>query len=94
MGERMSSARSSKFREDRLQNSKPGEPVDLWIYSSFQKDHWVARKGEEWTRAELFAGPIYWTGESFYRLYRSKTQGQPAGSLVGFVLRIFIRPPQ
>ena len=29
---------------DRVQKAKPGELVELWIYSAYPKDHWIARK--------------------------------------------------
>ncbi len=81
MGERMSSARPSKLREDRLQNSRPGEPVDLWIYSSFQKDHWVARKGEEWTRAE-HPGTAIRIGNELFEILVVEATAEP-----GYVVR-------
>jgi hypothetical protein len=37
--------------------------------------------------------PAYWALESLYRLYRAKSQGQPAGSLVGYVLALVVHPP-
>jgi hypothetical protein len=39
------------------------------------------------------AGPVYLTLESVYRLYMAKARRQPAGSAVGYVLRLVIRPP-
>lgn len=42
---------------------------------------------------ERLAGPIYLSLESLYRLYRSQLRGLATGSLVGYVLRWFIRPP-
>jgi len=43
---------SDKLPGDRLQNAAPGEPVDMWIYSAFPKDHWVARKAADFTHVE------------------------------------------
>jgi hypothetical protein len=40
------------------------------------------------------AGPVYLILESLYRLYRAKALGEPAGSIVGYVLRLAIRPPR
>jgi hypothetical protein len=41
-----------------------------------------------------FAGPAYLILESAYRLYQAKALGRPAGSVVGYVLRVVIRPPK
>lgn len=41
-----------KLLSDRLQNAQPGEPVELWIYSAFPKDNWIARKAGDATHAE------------------------------------------
>ena len=40
------------------------------------------------------AGPAYLIVESLYRLYRAKAAREPAGSLVGYVLRLAIPPPK
>lgn len=37
---------------DRVEDARPGEPAEKWIYSSFQKDHWVARKHGDLRRAD------------------------------------------
>jgi hypothetical protein len=42
----------SKLLADRVENARPGEPVEKWIYSSFQKDHWLARKRGDLMRAD------------------------------------------
>lgn len=39
------------------------------------------------------AGPAYLILESLYRLYRAKAVGEPAGSMVGYILRLAIPPP-
>jgi len=40
------------------------------------------------------AGPVYLILESLYRLYEAKAVGEPAGSLLGYVLRLVIHPPK
>jgi hypothetical protein len=40
------------------------------------------------------AGPAYLILESLYRLYKAKVVGQPAGSVVGYILRLVIHPPR
>jgi hypothetical protein len=47
-------------------------------------------------RAMYFAltGPAYLILESLYRLYKAKAAGEPAGSIVGYVLRLAIQPPR
>jgi hypothetical protein len=47
-------------------------------------------------RATILAlvGPAYLILESLYRLYRAKAVGEPAGSIVGYVLRLAIHPPR
>lgn len=44
-------------------------------------------------RAAYFV-PAYWTLESLYRLYRAKSRGQPAGSVVGYALSLVLHPPR
>ncbi len=41
-----------KLLGDRVQDARPGEPAERWIYSSFEKDHWHAHKSGDLTRAE------------------------------------------
>jgi hypothetical protein len=38
--------------------------------------------------------PLYWVLESLYRLHRSKSAGQPAGSLIGYVLALAVHAPR
>ncbi len=47
-------------------------------------------------RGTIFAlaGPAYLVLESLYRLYEAKAEGEPAGSLAGYVLRLVIHPPR
>ena len=40
------------------------------------------------------AGPAYLILESLYRLYHAKAVNEPAGSLVGYILRLAIPPPR
>ena len=42
----------------------------------------------------VLAGPAYLILESLYRLYKAKAVGEPAGSIVGYVLRLVIHPPR
>lgn len=42
---------SSNLAPDRLQNAPPGEPVEVWVYSAFEKEHWVARRSGDQTHA-------------------------------------------
>ncbi len=46
--------------------------------------------------ATLYAAvsPVYLIFESIYRLYQSKVRGLPAGSLAGYLLGLFLRPPR
>ncbi len=41
-----------KLLGDRVQEARPGEMAERWIYSSFEKDHWHAHKSGDLTRAE------------------------------------------
>lgn len=38
--------------------------------------------------------PVYMVFESLYRLYQSKRKGQPAASVLGLLLSVFIHPPK
>jgi len=42
----------------------------------------------------VLAVPAYLILESLYRLYRAKAMGEPAGSIVGYFLRLVIHPPR
>lgn len=42
---------STKLAPDRLRNAGPGEPVEVWIDSAFEKDHWIARRPGDLTHA-------------------------------------------
>jgi hypothetical protein len=39
-------------------------------------------------------GPAYLILESTYRLYKAKGVREPAGSIIGYALRLVIRPPK
>lgn len=41
----------SHLAPDRLRNAQPGEPVEVWVYSAFEKDHWIARRPGDQTHA-------------------------------------------
>jgi len=47
-------------------------------------------------RATILAlvGPAYLILESLYRLYKAKAVGEPAGSVLGYLLRLAIHPPR
>jgi hypothetical protein len=42
----------------------------------------------------MFVGSLYFVMESLYRLYVSKGQGRPAGSLAGWILQWIVSPPR
>jgi hypothetical protein len=42
----------------------------------------------------VLAGPAYLILESLYRLYKAKAAGEPAGSVLGYLLRLAIHPPR
>jgi len=42
----------------------------------------------------VLAAPAYLILESLYRLYRAKAMGEPAGSIIGYVLRLAVHPPK
>jgi hypothetical protein len=42
----------------------------------------------------VLAGPAYLILESLYRLYKAKAAGEPAGSILGYLLRLAIRAPR
>ena len=46
------------------------------------------------TTVFAIAGPLYLICESLYRLYQSRVRGLPAGSLVGYLLRLVISSPR
>jgi hypothetical protein len=63
----VASARPAELLPDRLQNAAPGEPVELWIYSAFPKDNWLARKAADWTHAE-YPGTAIQIGGKLYEI--------------------------
>ncbi len=69
-------ASSSKLRPDRVQNAAAGEPVELWIYSAFLKDQWVARKLGDQTRAD-HPGSAIRLGEDLYEIVRAEATAEP-----------------
>ena len=52
---------------DRVQKAKPGELVELWIYSAYPKDHWIARKAGDLMHAE-HPGTAIQMGEDLYEV--------------------------
>lgn len=77
----MPSAPSGKLLSDRLENARPGERVDKWVYSAFPKDHWVARKPGDLTHAE-HPGTAIQIGEDLYEVFLVEETAQP-----GYLLR-------
>jgi hypothetical protein len=69
------------LREDRLQDARPGEPVDKWIYSAFQKDHWVARKSGDLLHAD-HPGTALQVGEDLFEILTAEETLEP-----GFAIR-------
>jgi hypothetical protein len=61
----MPPASSAKLARDRLQKAAPGEPVKVWVYSAFQKDHWLARSPGDMTHAEHPGTAIRIDGELY-----------------------------
>jgi hypothetical protein len=45
-------SKTPKLLGDRVRDARPGEPAEKWIYSSFRKDHWAARKSGDLTHSE------------------------------------------
>ena len=55
---------SSKLAPDRLRNAAPGEAVEVWVYSAFEKDKWTVRHPADFTRKQVevvddYVGPGY-----------------------------------
>jgi len=71
----------AKLLNDRLVNAQPGEPVELWVYSSFPKDNWVAHKAADATHAE-HPGTAVQMGDKLYELMRAEETAED-----GYVVR-------
>jgi hypothetical protein len=72
---------SSKLAADRLQNAAPGKPVKVWIYSAFEKEHWVARSPGDMTHAE-HPGTAIQVGNDLYEIVVAEATVEP-----GYVVR-------
>ncbi len=81
----MPSPSPGKILPDRLQNAGPGEPVEVWIYTAFQKDGWVARKGGDQTRAD-HPGTAIRVGDDLLEIIVVEAAGE-AGYTVRYGLR-------
>jgi hypothetical protein len=81
----MMQAEAAKLLNDRLQNAQPGEPVELWIYSAFPKDNWVAHKTGDLTHAE-HPGTAIQLGDKLYEIMMSEETAE-AGYAVRYGLK-------
>lgn len=77
----MRSPRTSKLQADRLQNAGPGEDVDVWLFSSFPKDNWVARKRGDLTHAD-HPGTAVRIGDDIFEILTAEETAEP-----GFAIR-------
>jgi hypothetical protein len=77
----------AKLLEDRLQNARPGEPVELWVYSAFPKDNWVARKAGDATHAEHPGTAIQMSGKLYEIMISEETA--EAGYAVRYGLQVW-----
>jgi hypothetical protein len=81
----VSSTQAAKLLNDRLQNAQPDEPVELWIYSAFPKDNWVAHKAGDATHAEHPGTAIQLEGK-LYEIMMSEETAE-AGYAVRYGLK-------
>ncbi|HLY60618.1 MAG TPA: hypothetical protein VKV95_07605 [Terriglobia bacterium] len=72
---------SSNLAPDRLRNAQPGEPVEVWIYSAFEKDHWVARRSGDLTHA-IHPGTAVQIFNEMYEIMTAEGTVEP-----GYVVR-------
>lgn len=72
----MPSSSSSKLADDRVVKAAPGEPADRWVYSAFQKDHWVARTRGDMMRAE-HPGTAIQTDDGLYEVVKAEETIEP-----------------
>lgn len=63
----------AKLLDDRLQTARPGEPVELWVYSAFPKDNWVAHKAGDATHAEHPGTAIQMSGKLYEIIISEET---------------------
>jgi len=76
---------AAKLLSDRLQNAQPGEPVELWIYSAFPKDNWIAHKAGDATHAE-HPGTAIQLGDKLYEVMKTEETAE-AGYAVRYGLQ-------
>lgn len=69
-------SRAPKLRADRVQDARPGEPVDRWIYSAFEKDHWVPRKAGDLLHAD-HPGTALQIGEDLFEILTAEETLEP-----------------
>lgn len=67
---------SAKLPGDRLQNAGPGEAVEVWIYSAFQKDNWVAHKPGDFTHAD-YPGTAIQIGKDIFEILTVEETAEP-----------------
>jgi hypothetical protein len=72
---------SSKLSADHLRNAEPGEPVEVWVYSAFEKDQWTARRPGDLTHAE-HPGTAIQMGNDLYEVMTAEGTIEP-----GYVVR-------
>lgn len=72
----MPTSSSAKLAGDRVERAAPGEPIDVWIYSAFAKDHWVAR-----TRGDLMhpehPGTAIQMADGLYEIVKAEETIEP-----------------
>jgi hypothetical protein len=70
---------------DRVKKALPNEPADMWVYSAFEKDGWVARKAGGYTRAEHPGAAVRVDGR-LYEIFTAEPATDP-GYLVRYGLK-------
>ncbi len=70
---------------DRLQNAGPGEPVEVWVYSAFPKENWIARKSGDVTHAE-YPGTAIEIGNDLFEIVTAEVTAEP-----GYMIRYGLR---
>ncbi len=72
----MASRSSKGIAADRRQDAGPGEPVDIWIYSAFHKEHWLARKPGDLTRSD-HPGTAVQIGDDLFEVLTAQETAEP-----------------
>ena len=75
------SVKRQPMQEDRILTLPSGDPVEKWIYSAFERDHWVARKPGDLVRADS-PGTAVRMGDDLYEIVVVEATAEP-----GFALR-------